>query len=103
MITIDFRKEENECGNSGSKTWWWTCLFLCVAASVVLLKLIMSYAASYLTLAPIEVTDKQRSLLAIGESGLFRDFIDFLSLILLLFDKVIFLTSGSSHYYPIQK
>lgn len=70
-MTINFRKEENECGKSSRKTWWWTGLFLCVAAFVVLLKLIMSYIASYLKLSPIEVTDKQRSLLAIGETGLF--------------------------------
>ncbi|XP_037775274.1 transmembrane protein 209-like [Penaeus monodon] len=69
-ILFHLLKEENECGKSSRKTWWWTGLFLCVAAFVVLLKLIMSYIASYLKLSPIEVTDKQRSLLAIGETDL---------------------------------
>lgn len=49
--------------------WWWGVCGVCVGAAIVLLRLVAGYAASCLALTPIEVTDKQRTLLAIAETG----------------------------------
>ncbi|KAK4293237.1 hypothetical protein Pmani_034049 [Petrolisthes manimaculis] len=50
--------------------WWWGVCGLCVGAAILLLRLVVGYAASCLTITPIEVTDKQRTLLAISETDI---------------------------------
>ncbi|KAK8728682.1 hypothetical protein OTU49_009089, partial [Cherax quadricarinatus] len=66
VLVHDLKDGGNLSGRS--KLWWWTCLVLCVIATVILVKLILSYIINFFTLNAIEVNDKQRSLFSINET-----------------------------------
>ncbi|XP_063849671.1 transmembrane protein 209-like [Scylla paramamosain] len=55
-------------GVSGwGNAWWWGCWCACTLLGVLLVRLLLSTLLLYLTLPPIEITDKQRQLLNITQ------------------------------------
>lgn len=49
--------------------WWWGCWGVCAMLGVLLVRLLLSTLLLYLTLPPIAVSDEQRKLLAINQTG----------------------------------
>ncbi|KAG7167875.1 Transmembrane protein 209-like [Homarus americanus] len=68
ILVHDLKHSGNVSGRS--KLWWWTCLVLCFISTLILVKLLLSYAVNFFTLNAIEVNDKQRSLLSIHETDI---------------------------------
>ena len=57
-------------GVSGwGKAWWWVCWGVFAVLGALLVRLLLSVLLLYLTLPPLELTEKQRQLLAITQTG----------------------------------
>ncbi|XP_045138023.1 transmembrane protein 209-like [Portunus trituberculatus] len=48
--------------------WWWVCWCVCTLLGVLLVRLLLSALLLYLTLPPLEVSDKQRQLMNITQN-----------------------------------
>lgn len=66
-IVVAYDLQVGYMAQSSGKIWY-AGLVVCIISVFILVKLLLAYALSYFNLAPIEVTDKQRSLLSIGET-----------------------------------
>ncbi|KAK7068478.1 hypothetical protein SK128_006105 [Halocaridina rubra] len=66
ILIYDIRNNENSRG----RLWWMACIVACVFTAIILTKLLWRYVTQYFKLTPMEVTEKQRSLLSIDETDM---------------------------------